>query len=45
MNSYLGLLRHYKTDKLRKKVVERFNKEKQYVVGNSYRKIKEKKMK
>jgi len=43
MNSYLGLLRQYSTNKLRKRVVERFNKGKRYVVSDSYRKIKRKK--
>ena len=40
MNSYLGLLRHYSTRKLRKKVVEKFNSGKQYVVCGGYEKIR-----
>jgi hypothetical protein len=43
MNSYLGLLQHHSTYKLRKKVVERFNEDKRYVVCGGYKKIKMKK--
>ena len=40
MNSYLGLLRHYSTRKLRKRVVEKFNRRGRYVHCNSYMKIR-----
>jgi hypothetical protein len=42
MNSYLGLLKHYPTYKLRQKIVERLNKDGKYVVGKGYLKIKKK---
>ncbi|MDR1227306.1 MAG: RNA-directed DNA polymerase [Prevotellaceae bacterium] len=45
MNSYLGLLRHYLTRTLRKKQVERLNKDGKYVVSNGYVKITRKKRK